>query len=997
MVDNPRRQWVPYAVAVAAVAAAVAIQLALDPLLGGRIPFATLFLAVLLVAAQGGFRPAIFAAVLGGFAAAWFLLAPRYSFVVAGIDNQFGLVLYAVVAFTIAAAGGAMHQAQKRGASLADQLSVQHELLRTTLASIGDGVITTDLNGRVTFLNPAAEQITGWQLSQAAGRPLEIVFPIVNETTAEPVENPAYRALREGVIVGLANHTALIAKDGTRRPIADSAAPIRHADGRTSGSVLVFRDVSQQRRAERDQAWLAAVVESSDDAIITKTLDGVISSWNAGAERVFGYTAEEAIGKPITLVIPPERIEEEREILARLRRGERVAHFDTERIAKDGRRLDISLSISPIRDKAGDIIGASKVARDMTARRAAERAAQSAESMLSLITNSLPALISYIDKDYCYRLNNRAYEEWFNQPRESIYGKHVRDVLGERAWNRLHGWMESALAGNPVRYEDFVDYGQAGARWIEAVYTPHVGHGGSVEGFAVLVNDISERKAAEAALLESEQRFHHMADHSPVMIWLTDVEGKCTFLSKSWYEFTGQSAEFALRHGWLDAIHPEDRTIASQRFAATKKRNEAFRTEYRLRRADGEYRWMLDSAVRRVSEDGREVGCIGSIIDITDRKNAEDSLRAADRRKDEFLAMLAHELRNPLAPVRSALDVMMRSPDQELIGQARQTMHRQLRNLERLVDDLLDISRITQDKLELRRQRVELAPLVQQAVEACRPLADAAGHRLSIDLPPEPIPLDADSVRLTQVFSNLLNNACKYTPPGGTIAIAALRDGNETIVTVKDSGIGIAPDVLPRIFDMFAQAAPGGHAAQSGLGIGLTLVRRLVEMHGGQIEGKSEGLGRGSEFVVRLPLAMSDVQPAANTVGGDHPELPKNGRRILVVDDNRDAARTLAMLLKLSGHETHLAYDGEEAVEASARLQPDIVLLDIGLPKLSGHEVARRIRRQPHGSTMMLVALTGWGQEEDRRKSSEAGFDHHLVKPVNVEALTRLLGDEAAN
>jgi signal transduction histidine kinase/ActR/RegA family two-component response regulator len=389
--------------------------------------------------------------------------------------------------------------------------------------------------------------------------------------------------------------------------------------------------------------------------------------------------------------------------------------------------------------------------------------------------------------------------------------------------------------------------------------------------------------------------------------------------------------------------------------------------------------------------------------DITERRRIESELREADRRKDEFLAMLAHELRNPLAPLRNVLEIMKLSHDYGgRLQHARDTMDRQLDHLTRLVDDLLDVSRISHGNIELKRERVELAAVIDQSAEAGRLLAERGMHELSITLPSEPVYLHADPVRLAQVIGNLLSNACKFMEPGGRIALTAELNTSggapEAIITVRDSGIGIPPEKLATIFEMFAQVDRTLERARGGLGIGLTLARRLVEMHGGSIEARSEGVGKGSEFVVRLPLRMDLWQPSAGHAEGSVPASAHDANsassrayRVLVVDDNVDSAGSMAALLQLSGNETRVAYDGLQALQTAEAWRPEIIFLDIGLPRLNGHDAARRIREQSWGKDVVLVALTGWGQEKDRRQSAEAGFDHHLVKPVRYADLTRIL------
>jgi PAS domain S-box-containing protein len=620
-------------------------------------------------------------------------------------------------------------------------LRQQSQWLRTTLASIGDGVICTDLLGRVTFLNGVAEQLTGWPEAEAMGQPLEDIFQIFNDATRQPAENPVRLALRERTVVGLVNDTILIARDGTERPIDDSAAPMRDEVGAVVGVVLVFRDITERRRAEETRALLAAIVESSEDAIVSKSLDGVIRSWNDGAERLFGYSREEAVGRPITLIIPDERFDEERVILSRLVRGERIEHFETVRVAKDGRRLDISLTVSPVRDGAGRIIGASKVARD-----------------------------------------------------------------------------------------------------------------------------------------------------------------------------------------------------------------------------------------------------------ITESKRAAEALRDADRRKGEFLALLAHELRNPLAPLRNGLEeIRLARGEGDAVENARSMMERQLGHMVRLIDDLLDVARINQEKMELRPTRLLLADVIESALETTRPLIHAAGQTLTVSLPEEPLALEADSTRLAQVLANLLNNSAKYTEPGGHIALAAERAGRDVVISVRDDGIGIPEQALPRIFDMFSQVDRSIERTTGGLGIGLALVKGLVEMHGGSVTAQSAGEGMGSTFTVRLPLLEPHPDPVASGAGAVHPPDGGRKRRILVADDNRDAATSLARVLKLIGNEVRTAHDGMETLTTAEEFRPEIILMDVGMPRLNGYETTRRIRASSWGRATTIIALTGWGQQGDRLQSSEAGCNGHLVKPITLPELEKLL------
>jgi signal transduction histidine kinase/ActR/RegA family two-component response regulator len=396
----------------------------------------------------------------------------------------------------------------------------------------------------------------------------------------------------------------------------------------------------------------------------------------------------------------------------------------------------------------------------------------------------------------------------------------------------------------------------------------------------------------------------------------------------------------------------------------------------------------LVSAVRSALRARRRQYQIRDYLGESDR--VAMALREADRRKDEFLAMLAHELRNPLAPLRSALEAMrLKARDHEAIAWARALMERQVAQMVRLIDDLLDLSRVSRGRIELRFERADISSLVHAALDVCSPAIVQAGHRLKLELPKTPATVRCDSTRIIQVICNLLSNATKYTPPGGDITLAVQKQGEVVEISVRDNGTGIPRDMLTRVFDMFTQLSQSLDRAQGGLGIGLTLVKRLVELHGGTVEARSEGLGRGSEFIVRLPENIH--APVAPTVAVVSPATTHIKRRILVADDNRDAADSLAFMLRIAGHEVCTAYDGRQALELMESFRPGVAVLDIGMPRLNGYDTARMLRQEPFGQDVMLIALTGWGQPDDRARSLAAGFDHHLVKPVDPPMLERLM------
>jgi PAS domain S-box-containing protein len=412
-----------------------------------------------------------------------------------------------------------------------------------------------------------------------------------------------------------------------------------------------------------------------------------------------------------------------------------------------------------------------------------------------------------------------------------------------------------------------------------------------------------------------------------------------------------------------------------------------------LRARDGAARPIDDSAAPIRDEHGRVVGSVLVFRDISARKRVEAELRDADRKKDEFLALLAHELRNPLAPIRNGLEIVRRSPAAgEAFARVRGIMERQVAHLVRMVDDLLDVSRISRGKVALKKERVDLAAVARSAVETVEPTVRELGHELTVALPPAPVVADGDPTRLAQAVGNLLTNAVKYTDPGGRIWLTVERQGGEAVVTVRDTGIGIPAEVLPKVFDLFTQGDQSLEKSRGGLGIGLSIVKRLVELHGGTVEAKSEGRGRGSEFVVRLPAVADAPRPVAT----DGAVGAVARRTVLVVDDNADAAETLGLMLSLMGSEVHTARDGLEAVERAAAVRPDLIFMDLGMPNLNGFDATRRIRSEPWGRAVRIFALTGWGQDEDRRKSHEAGCDGHLVKPPDPAVLERVLAETPA-
>ena len=530
-------------------------------------------------------------------------------------------------------------------------------------------------------------------------------------------------------------------------------------------------------------------------------------------------------------------------------------------------------------------------------------------------------------------------------------------------------------------------------RHVAAVAYPLKDEAGKVEQVVLVHEDITARRRAENAVRESEEKLRLLADTIPQLTWMANPDGFIFWYNRRWYEYTGTTPEQMEGWGWQSVHDPATLPEVLARWQGSIASGEPFDMVFPLKGADGSFRPFLTRVNPLRDADGRILYWFGTNTDVSDIKRMEAALREADRRKDEFLATLAHELRNPLAPIVSSLQILkIRGVDQATLQRARDTIERQVNHLVRLVDDLLEVSRVVQGKIELRRAPVELGAIVAAAVETAQPLIDAREHHLTVTLQPEPLVVHGDTVRLVQVLGNLLANSAKYTEPRGRIEVSARAVAGEAVVSVEDSGMGIAPEMLERVFEPFVQGMESGRGAQGGLGIGLTLVKSLIDLHGGKVEARSDGPGRGACFIVRLPLSSAASVTAATSPV--LPATPAHPRRVLVVDDNHDAADTLAALLQLERHDVRVAYSGAEALKATLAAPPEVVFLDIGMPGMDGYETARRLRALPGMGQTRIVALTGWGQEKDRKRSAEAGFDGHLVKPADALAVQKLLAGE---
>lgn len=727
----------------------------------------------------------------------------------------------------------------------------------------------------------------------------------------------------------------------------------------------------------------------------------VITTNPAGA-RVLGIssrmnvssTGDEAEWLPYRIFmggaeVPPDELP----VQLAARTGKSIEGLELEVVRGDGSRADLYAYASPLYDDSGRVRGALGVFVDITERKGAEQALRQSEERFQAFMTHTPALAFMKDDQGRYLYANSAVEEAFQWNASSWRGRRDADLWPSEVAARLEQNDLKVLAsGVPQQFHETFPTAAGERRFLTYKFLFQGPGGCTYLGANAL--DITDRERAAEALRESEERYRGIFNQAAIGIGRSTLDRVLIDINPGFCHILGYEAEELLSAEALDLGHPDDVIITEEAVdELLSGRHDTISLEKRYRHKQGHYVWVQATASLTRRADGTPEHIIAVFQDITERKHAEEALKEANRRKDEFLAILAHELRNPLAPIRNALQILSRRGEEPGIrGRFTEMMDRQLSQLVRLVDDLLEVSRITSGKIELRKELVDLRQVIAGAVETSRPLIEAAGHTLGIHLAPEPLVLLADPVRMAQMLANLLNNSAKYTERGGHIVLSAWREDGDVVVSVRDTGAGIAPDLLPRVFEMFAQAHHEPGRPQGGLGIGLSLVKNLVQLHGGSIEARSEGPGCGSEFVLRLPShSASQKQHDRRKPSEQSGTASEKPLRILVADDNVDSADSIAALLQMLGHDVSLAYSGRAAVEAACSHHPEVMLLDIGLPEMDGYEVARRLRQHPEFQEILLIAMTGYGQMEDRRLSHEAGFDEHLVKPVDFSVLQSLL------
>ena len=787
-----------------------------------------------------------------------------------------------------------------------------------------------------------------------------------------------------------------------REPDGGSPAPRVRCDAQ--GNCPLESRVSSLEAAN---AALESLLDASDTAKLFFDTELYLRRFTSAASALLGLDTAD-VGRPLAEVVgridDPSLLDDTRRVLA----GEVLAP----REVGGGTGRWYLRRLLPARPGTPAPIGAVLTLTDITERKQAELALARSEQRLRRITDAVPALISYLDPELRYRFNNAAYRRWFGLEPSALRGRYVADLLGDRVWAVVGPRLQRALAGEEVSYDDWLPFEQGGSRHCRVQYIPDRLENGEVAGLFVLVNDMTERRRSEEAIerlhAENAARLKEMQvlfDAAPIGIFVSrDPECRDMQMNRSGARMLRiddganpslsgpNAAELPFRF-FHQGRELRDEELPMHVAARTGRRVDGFEEE--LHFSDGEIKSLVAYAAPLADDAGRIYGCVGTFADVTRRREEErryrEDLAEADRRKDEFLSMLGHELRNPLASLRGALDVLtVKRDDAGTLDWACGLIDRQLRHLQRLVDDLLDVARITRGAITLKTGRLDLADALREALESVDGLMQERHHRVTAELPLGPVPVEGDGTRLVQVFVNLLNNAANYTSPGGTIRIVLSTGEGQARASVEDTGHGIEHDMLPHVFDTFRRGRAGAGQPASGLGLGLSLVRQLVTMHGGTVTAASDGPARGSRFVVTLPLVEADSAPATAVVReGAEPAAAPRRRRVLVVDDVADIRESSTMLLEMLGHEVASAATGREALDAVERARPDVILLDVGLQDMDGIEVARQLAQRPDRAAFKVVILSGYTGNSGN--AANGLVDGQLLKPVDLASLKAAL------
>jgi two-component system CheB/CheR fusion protein len=760
----------------------------------------------------------------------------------------------------------------------------------------------------------------------------------------------------------------------------------------SSSSLLLAASISDNRK---QHALMRAVTEASSDAIFVKDLQGRYLAINSAGARVIGRPADEIIGRDDSQLLPADAA-------TTLMAGDRaimasgVGNTAEETVTLGGDTRTFFTLKAPYRDGNQEVIGVIGISRDITEPKVAEQARRSEYELRKAIESSIRAGIVAMDLEGRQVYANPAFCEMVGWREEELLGRKPPFVFWpEEEAATIHRALQAQISGQTPREGFELRFKRRNGEIfpVDLALSPLHDSAGKIRWWVGSVHDVTSQVRIREALQHSEERYRSLVVATSQVVWHTTADGQVQDDLPTWRDYTGQAPEKALGRGWLSMVHPDDVPLVVRRWEESLENCSPHENEFRVRVADGSYRNVHARAVPVLDERGVVREWIGTLTDVTEskvleRKRAEllEVEQDLNRRKDDFLAMLAHELRNPLAPILTAVAVLENKASDTMTERGIGIIKRQAQHLTRIVDDLLDVARITRGTIEVRAEVLDLRDIVRSVYNDLRTVIATREQEFTCNLPDAPVPVHGDRTRLEQVVTNLVQNASKYTPAKGSIALSVAKKDLNALLRVSDTGRGIAKEFLPHMFDLFAQEDRSLDRSRGGLGLGLSIVRSIVDLHGGQVHASSEGEGKGTEVTVLLPLTAEQRPSSGNSVHEAAPPL-----RIMIVEDNEDAADTLAMLLSLEGHEVRVFNNAYAALDGAASFTPQIVLLDVGLPGLSGYEAAPRIRAAHSGTPLKIVALTGYGQSDDRRRTAAAGFDYHLVKPAPIESLIRLL------
>jgi two-component system CheB/CheR fusion protein len=1027
---------------------------AVDPWLDEFAPFATLYGAVAIAVWLTGYRSAALAALLGYLASDLFFVVPHGRIALLGQENMIALASYAISCALIITVGEAMRRERRNAQVASDQVRIVADTMAVGVTRCSRDMRYVWVNQSYSdWIHVPADRLVGASIADIVGEEafaalLPYYQRVLDGETIQYEKEVEFKGVARCWISatytptrdanGIVDGWVSVVLDISKRKAAESERAQLNEELRNRVEEL-------QKLMEIFPGGILtadATCERITGNPAFYTILGLPRGSNAS------LPASDSDLPPGTRIFRNGRQlqPEEYPMQAAGITGTTILDFDHDIVFPDGRVVTLLANTTPLLDERGNVRGVLGAVMDITARKHAENELRQSRERIrddldaltrlhavaDLCATVAPVdecLRSILDTAIAFTRTDRGNIQLLDRDSETLrivthsgfeepvlrYFETVATgdatacahAMDEAERVIIDNVAESAiLAGHPTR-QVLLDAGIGAVQstplltsdgQLIGMISTHSAQPRSFDERMLRWLDVLARQAADYlerrrnfdALRENEERYRSLVNVITDVPWVSDPDGHLIGNQPAWEAYTGQTQEQYSGPGWVNAIHPDDRERVGQLWQQACETRSPYESRGRMwHAATQSWRYYIGRALPLLNADGTVRVWVGAATDVDDLVRATEALREADQRKDEFLAMLAHELRNPLAPIGYAAEILKKDhPSTAQLVKAREVIDRQVRQMGRLLDDLMDVSRITRGTISLRKKSVELAAVLNDAVEASRPLIEEAGHTLRVDLPSTPIMLDADAARISQVLMNLLNNAAKYTEPGGSIQVRVTMEGDGVSIAVKDSGVGIPPEMLARVFELFVQEDRSIDRSRGGLGIGLTLAQRLVDLHNGTLEARSEGVGRGSEFVIRLPVVL---EKSVATIGIT-PEKTNGAQhmRILVVDDNEDSADTMAMYLQANGHDVRTANDGLVAVETAAQFQPEAILMDIGLPKLNGYDAAARIRAQ-RGPDVLLVALTGWGQEEDRRRSREAGFDHHLTKPVELDALQRLL------